>query len=70
MSSKVVRMTQKEAIDFILSNGWKFWNPIENVPLFEQYFWDGKDKTVGYAWGAAVKEIKRREQLSLFGGSK
>jgi len=65
---KIAGYSQRDAIEYILSKGWKLWYPIENVPLKSQYFWDGNDPTCGYAWGSAVKEIKRREsgiQLSF-----
>jgi hypothetical protein len=64
----IVNYSHQQAIDYILSKGWKLWYPKENVPLKYQYFWDGNDQTCGFAWGAAIKEIKRREngiQLSF-----
>jgi hypothetical protein len=55
-------MKRDEAISKILEAGWKPCYPVENVPLINNYFWDGDDQTVGYAWLAAYQEIERRKQ--------
>ena len=60
-----MKMSQSEAIEFILEHGWLTWNPIENVPMMSQFFWDGENKTIGYAWGAALHEIKKRDFLKM-----
>lgn len=69
MAKKICGFTQQEAIKEILAAGWKPWYPIENVDLLHNGFWDGKDHTVGHAWGSAIKEILERRkpvQLPLF----
>ena len=59
------RIRHEEAIDYILSHGWKPCYPVESVPMIEQYFWDGINERCGYAWLAAVEEIQRREKARM-----
>lgn len=68
MRKNHIRLSQKEAIKEILSAGWLPCYPVKNIPMTQQYFWDGIDNTEGYAWGAAIKEItdRRNKQLELF----
>jgi hypothetical protein len=54
---------QSVAIAYILKNGWRRWNP--NIPVEQDYFWDGVDKTQGYAWLAAYEEIQRRKKMQI-----
>lgn len=55
------KITQKQAIEFILSHGWQPCYPVNNVPLPMQFFWDDKDKKVAYTLMAAYKEILKRQ---------
>lgn len=61
--SKYKGFTQQQAIEYILSHGWKTWDSVENVPLQFAYFWDGVgSKQVAYTWQGAIKEIQKREK--------
>jgi hypothetical protein len=68
MAKTICGFTRDQAIAEILAAGWKPWYPVENVPLNGNMFWDGNDPTVGYAWGAAIREIvesREYHQLDL-----
>jgi hypothetical protein len=58
-------ISETTAIKELLANGWQTWYPLENLPLSQQYFWDGKNHKVGYSWFEAYEEMHKRKQLSF-----